>query len=691
MAAMRLGNLKEASLTEILNGPRAMELRERLLAGNIQGLLCENCDKAGTCNPYGDPSFGQEGHLIHGGAVLQTKQPTLEPMPIKRLELGLTDLCNMNCIMCCLSWGEASPKDEPQKGMMDRALLNKLLTEISAQPVDELVVWLHWIGEPLIYPHVDELCQKIDEMGATLHLVTNGIQLTPKRQSFLLGLNGQHTINISLNALSESVFAEVNQSKAHTQVMRHTHGFLNRAVTEGRWNVVLSAVVLKENWRDVIKMVAYWSQCIERLGAVPSIVVNGKPDSNRQITPYQIALLREVAEPDAWVYFRFVLRACLPNVEGWALGFWEGFDQALLEKEATQVVYCLEKLADEKLSEANQIIQSVAKNDPIFAGELVAQGDVELISHLLEPLCLSHRQFDHPILPFDWSRLAPIDCLRMGLSFLSVRKEAFEQISHPDLWSKTLRLTLAKWLLFEPSLDPNLVPILEPTTLLSDLLIAFWQDKPLLHIPEVNDSYWLEGFAAQISIRDRPVWKVQVMKQPLPTLSARLLESIDPQHHPECFVLQKEIPETPSWLWRAFRRRIIFAGFVETLHVAQRECQLNNPSEWERWLISLCGGASLDLGVVWSGGVYSETAYSDLADVMAQLEVGHDVKKGLAYGAQQILLCPMLSLSAEQEFGLIRLWAMCDGQGDWDVYVHQLMGSDLQPWQNQMLQKLLPA
>ena len=206
MAEMRLGSLKDESLEQIMNGPKARELRRRLLDNDIEGLLCAQCDKAQTCNPYGDPSFGQEGALIHGGAKLQSRLPSLDPMPLNRLELGLTDLCNMNCIMCCLSWGEASPKDEPQKGMMDKALLDDLFEQISVLPSEDLVVWLHWIGEPLIYPHVDELCQRIDDLGATLHLVTNGIQLTPKRQQLLLGLNGRHTLNVSLNALSEEVF-----------------------------------------------------------------------------------------------------------------------------------------------------------------------------------------------------------------------------------------------------------------------------------------------------------------------------------------------------------------------------------------------------------------------------------------------------------------------------------------------------
>ena len=108
-------------------------------------------------------------------------------------------------------------------------------------------------------------------------------------------------------------------------------------------------------------------------------------------------------------------------------------------------------------------------------------------------------------------------------------------------------------------------------------------------------------------------------------------------------------------------------------------------------MVRLCGTQPSKLTDVCVGGVFSETAYSDLADVLAQLELDAESKKLLAFGAEQILMCPLLSLSMDHAFGLVRLWAMSDEQGGWEAPAIQLMESTLQDWQMHELQLLLTA
>ena len=45
------------------------------------------------------------------------------------------------------------------------------------------LVFLHWVGEPLIHPGIKQILQRINQLGARLHLVTNGIKLNYAKDS----------------------------------------------------------------------------------------------------------------------------------------------------------------------------------------------------------------------------------------------------------------------------------------------------------------------------------------------------------------------------------------------------------------------------------------------------------------------------------------------------------------------------
>ena len=54
MEKMMLGDIKDQPLKSILDGERASHLRERMLNGSIEGLLCVSCDKSKSCNFAGE-------------------------------------------------------------------------------------------------------------------------------------------------------------------------------------------------------------------------------------------------------------------------------------------------------------------------------------------------------------------------------------------------------------------------------------------------------------------------------------------------------------------------------------------------------------------------------------------------------------------------------------------------------------
>ena len=323
--SLLLGHLSEQSLGEILRGPPAAGLRRRLLRGQLDGLCCAHCDKAGTCNLYGDPQGGREGY---GGAAPVAGAPLgAEPLPLARLELGVTDLCNMACTMCALSWGEASPPGLPARGFMALPAARRAIEEAVALAEGPIQLLLHWVGEPLIYPELSALLETIDGLGdrVRLHLVTNGIALGDALIEQLLAMGGPHTLNVSLNALDADTFRRVNQSGQRDRVYANLERFLSRREALGaryRWSFIASAVVLEDNREQLPDFVRWWRR---RLG-VEGLALNGKGEHGCE----QVMLLSEAHQPRSAARFRRVLAALSVSAPDWPLAPWAAIDGWLL-------------------------------------------------------------------------------------------------------------------------------------------------------------------------------------------------------------------------------------------------------------------------------------------------------------------------------------------------------------------------
>lgn len=322
--SLDLGHLDHTPLEEILDGPAARSLRERLLAGDTEGLCCSHCDKAGTCNLYGDPVGG-----VAASAREQAAGPGLldtSARPPTRLELGITDLCNMRCQMCALTLGIASPPGQPVRGFMPLERVIHCLDELTRRATGTLQVWLHWIGEPLLHPDLLAICRAAAERGCSLFLVTNGIELDPALSERLLELPGRHSLSVSLNAWSEPTFSVVNGSPQRDRVFANTMAFLDaRMGREAGWDVIVTSVVLADNLHELPRFVQGWREHFERRGYRPDLVANGRPARAAE----QIMLLAEVDWPQSPALFREALRSVGLHDPDVPTEGWESFDRVI--------------------------------------------------------------------------------------------------------------------------------------------------------------------------------------------------------------------------------------------------------------------------------------------------------------------------------------------------------------------------
>src|SRR5690349_4644368 len=87
--------------------------------------------------------------------------------------LQLLEHCNLRCRMC-YEWGDTGPyRDKPSLKKLDIEVIKAIIKECEpVRPYYEL-----FGGEPLMYPHIEEVLFAIQHAGSRVHLPTNGTLL----------------------------------------------------------------------------------------------------------------------------------------------------------------------------------------------------------------------------------------------------------------------------------------------------------------------------------------------------------------------------------------------------------------------------------------------------------------------------------------------------------------------------------
>jgi len=120
--------------------------------------------------------------------------------PPSSVALHLTEACNLRCKMCYF-WGEsgAYTKNKSKPKVLDFDILKSLveeLTNVKAKPFYSL-----FGGEPLTYPHLEELILAIKETKAFIDTPTNGILLGEYAK--ILVRSGFDQVRVSLDGTQE--------------------------------------------------------------------------------------------------------------------------------------------------------------------------------------------------------------------------------------------------------------------------------------------------------------------------------------------------------------------------------------------------------------------------------------------------------------------------------------------------------
>jgi MoaA/NifB/PqqE/SkfB family radical SAM enzyme len=119
-------------------------------------------------------------------------------IPLKRIHIELTNVCNFNCVFC--------PKAEMKRapGFMDTELAKKIITEIGSNGVSEKITF-HVMGEPTLHRNFFEILEHAQHEKVRVGLTTNGAGLGGDIGKRLLE-HDLYQVDVSLQTPDEKSF-----------------------------------------------------------------------------------------------------------------------------------------------------------------------------------------------------------------------------------------------------------------------------------------------------------------------------------------------------------------------------------------------------------------------------------------------------------------------------------------------------
>lgn len=114
-------------------------------------------------------------------------------MRFLRTYIEISNICNLQCSFC--------PEVVREKKILSPENFRKILSEVL--PHSEQIC-LHLMGEPLAHPEFKEILKICEELGATLHLTTNGTYLSRYDLDLFYKSKAIRQINFSLHSFKDN-------------------------------------------------------------------------------------------------------------------------------------------------------------------------------------------------------------------------------------------------------------------------------------------------------------------------------------------------------------------------------------------------------------------------------------------------------------------------------------------------------
>lgn len=153
----------------------------------------------------------QEIYELSHHTTMKERSENIPVFP-RMLDVELTNLCNMQCVMC--PTGNNSVKRD--KGYMDMDVLDKILNEASIHNTP--IRYIRW-GEPMIHPEFAFAMIETKMRNLICHINTNGRELDLDWMDFLIKV-GLDSIKFSFQGVTASTYENYRNSKEYHKLLK---------------------------------------------------------------------------------------------------------------------------------------------------------------------------------------------------------------------------------------------------------------------------------------------------------------------------------------------------------------------------------------------------------------------------------------------------------------------------------------
>ena len=214
---------------------------------------------------------------------LNSPLKNVKPLRIEHLDVNVSGLCNLDCVMC--PWARGDHSKAP--AYLDIHRFVDWLRRGEQEGVTFGQVALSWKGEALMHPQfvelVEILCGRNGERQAPANieafaLITNGLLLDEKLTGLMLSARAEGTfpfelITFSVDAVKPETYSAIRRGGDLDKVLENVRRFMQRRseleLTEPR--IVVQIIAQQDNADEVETFIDFWKLEFKRYGVTPQV------------------------------------------------------------------------------------------------------------------------------------------------------------------------------------------------------------------------------------------------------------------------------------------------------------------------------------------------------------------------------------------------------------------------------------
>lgn len=189
-------------------------------------------------------------------------------MPLKEIQIELTNDCQAKCLMC------SHRNMKRVVTHMDLELLNKIVDEVITISQDPYFVGICGVGEPLLHPQLEEALKIVSRLPRWA-VGTNGQALDENRRRYLIESKFDD-LTLSLDAISPETFTKMRPGLSFTTVLENVLNLFNELRScERFWrNIYVQMILTEDNRLEMQSFIDYW---LTKTNGIEGVVVFIKP------------------------------------------------------------------------------------------------------------------------------------------------------------------------------------------------------------------------------------------------------------------------------------------------------------------------------------------------------------------------------------------------------------------------------